>query len=487
MEVTLGPLVEALLVALPTVFLVYVLAVAVILINDQRDPTRTISWLLLMYILPGVGLLLYFFLGRNHRKAVLRSGWWQRLEERTGPVRRGLRERYGQAVVDGERVADELGFGEVVRLADSSESIPLLPAHGVRILASGGEKFAQLKEDLAAAQDSINLMYFIWGRDELTESLIEVLVERARAGVEVRILNDFIGCLPYRKDQLRRLKDAGGRVSYDVRALGHANYRNHCKIVVIDGVLAYTGGVNVKQEYIDGGSRFPTWRDTHVVYSGPAAATLQEIFAARWLAVEHEDLFTARFFPAVYPLPGRAVPSVTVTTGVDSVWEVARRAHLVGIGEASERVWIQSPYFVPTTDVQAALINAALSGIDVRVMMTGLPDKRSAWYAANTFIEPLLRAGGRVYQYTAGFFHAKTMTLDGKVFVVGTLNLDTRSLELHQELMVWFMDVELARQQDELFTADMRGCREITLADLDGQTRLQRFRDSTFRLAANLL
>lgn len=487
MEVSLGTLVSYLWVALPIVFLLYVIAVAIVLVNDQRDPTRTVSWLLLMYILPGVGLVLYYFLGRNHRKQAITSGWWQRLAEKVRPVQQQLRTRYAAAIAGGEEVARELGQGEVVRLAENGEGAFPLPAHEVRILASGEEKFDQLKRDLAAARDSINIMYFIWGRDELTQAIIDILAERARAGVQVRMLNDFIGCLPYRKDQLRQLKDAGGRVSYDVRALGHANYRNHSKIVVIDGVLGYTGGCNVAQEYIDGGKRYPAWRDTHVVYSGPAVAALQELFAARWLDIEEEDLFTERFFPAEYPLRGPGVPAVTVSTGVDSVWEVSRRAHVVGMGEASERIWVQSPYFVPTADVQAAMINAALSGVDVRLMMTGIPDKRSAWFAANTYVEPLLRAGGRVYHYTAGFFHAKAMTLDGSVFVVGTQNLDTRSLELHKELMVWFLDPELARQQDELFEADVANSRELTLAEFENQPRLERFRDSAFRLASNLL
>ena len=330
-------------------------------------------------------------------------------------------------------------------------------------------------------------MYFIWERDELTDALIDILVDRCRAGVEVRMLNDFIGNIAYRKDQLKRLVEAGGKVSYDVRALAQANYRNHRKIVVIDGVRGYTGGCNVGQEYIDGGRRYPSWRDTHVVYSGPAVAALQALFAARWFDVEHESLFDDRFFPLEHPPGSRTSPTLTVSTGADSLWEVARRAHVVGIGEARRRVWIQSPYYVPTADVQAALVHAALAGLDVRLMMTGLPDKRSAWYAANTYFEPLLRAGGRVFQYTTGFFHAKTMTLDSSVFVTGTLNLDIRSLELHKELMVWFLDPELARQHDLIFEADLDHCREITLDDLAGQSRLERFRDSAYRLASNLL
>ena len=253
------------------------------------------------------------------------------------------------------RARAELGFGEVTRLAHSGELALTLPAHGVRVMPSGGEKFEELKRQLRAATDTINIMYFIWEHDVLTRELIDILIERIRAGVEVRMLNDFLGCIPYRKDELKQLKDAGGRVSYDVAALGQLNYRNHRKIVVIDGVSGFTGGCNVGQEYIDGGKKYDSWRDTHVCYTGPAVGALQALFARRWLDVESEDLFTDRFFPAEYPVEGPAIPALTVSTGVDSIWETSRRTHVIGIGEARERAWLQSPYFVPSTDIQIAL------------------------------------------------------------------------------------------------------------------------------------
>jgi len=482
-----GMLVGGAALVWPLVFLGYVVGVAIVLINDHREPTRTLSWLLFIYLLPGVGLVLYYFFGRNFRKKTLRSGWWHRLAETARPVRERIVDRYADEIARGEALAAELGFAEVVKVAEAGESSFPLPAYDVHIMPSGAEKFDQLKRDLAAARETINIMYFIWERDQLTRALVDILVDRCKAGVEVRMLNDYVGNIQFRKDQLRELQAAGGTVAYDVSALGQANYRNHQKIVVIDGVRGYTGGCNVGQEYIDGGDRFASWRDTHVVYTGPAVAALQALFARRWLAVKDESLFTERFFPAEYPTGERASVALTVSTGIDSVWETSRRAHVVGMGEASERIWIQSPYFVPTTDIHVAMVNAALAGVDVRLMMTGVPDKKSAWYAANTYMEPFLAAGGRVFQYTAGFFHAKTMTLDGKVCVIGTQNMDTRSLELHRELMVWFFDPVLTAEHDRIFENDMTCCREITLADLEAQTGFQRFRDSAYRLASNVL
>ncbi len=487
MPTDLSPFLLMLATVLPIAFVVYAVAVGALVVYDQRDATRTLSWLLLLLILPGLGLVLYFFLGRNLRKQTQRSGWWQTVAQAAAPVSNRIKADHADEIAAGVQTAADLGFSEIVTLAARGENALPLNAWDVHIMPSGAETFDELKRQLASAKDSINIMYFIWERDELTRDLIDILIERRRAGVEVRMLNDFLGNLLYRKDQLRELKKAGGLVSYDVRALGKANYRNHRKIVVIDGVSGFTGGCNVGQEYIDGGKRYASWRDTHVCYHGPAVASLQALFALRWLDVEKETLFTERFFPTTYPAGERATPALTVSTGVDSVWETSRRAHVVGVGEAGERVWLQSPYFIPSADVQSALVNAALSGVDVRLMMTGVPDKKSAWYGANTYFEPLLSAGARVFHYQAGFFHAKTMTLDGKVVVIGTQNLDIRSLELHKELMVWFFDPVLTEEHDNIFTADLEHCREITLADLEAQTVLQRFRDSAWRLASNVL
>lgn len=206
-----GTLLVSAATLVPVALIVYVVVVAVVLINDQRDPTRTLTWLLFIYLLPGVGLVLYFFLGRNHRKRTTLSGWWERLAGRAGPVHARIRARFAPEIAEGEDTARELGFAEVLELAETGEGSFPLPAYDVRILASGGEKFDQLKKDLAAARDTINLMYFIWERDELTQDLVDILSERARAGVEVRMLNDYIGNILYRKDQLKSSPPPAGR------------------------------------------------------------------------------------------------------------------------------------------------------------------------------------------------------------------------------------------------------------------------------------
>jgi cardiolipin synthase A/B len=342
--------------------------------------------------------------------------------------------------------------------------------------------------DLAAARSSIHMQYFIWECDELTARITQVLLDRLRAGVEVFILNDLLGCIAYKKTELKRLAAAGAVVSYDMKQVGRLNYRNHRKITVVDGIIGHTGGINIGQEYIDGGKHFPAWRDTGLRITGPAVVDLAKLFADRWYEVRKESLYRDEYFEA-----GRATVSAlplavqTVAHGVEDPFESARRAHSTAIGGASERVWLQSPYFVPDQGTYGAMVNAALSGVDVRLMMTDWPDKKMALRAAESFYKPMLVAGGRIFRYTKGFFHAKSITVDGVASAVGTMNLDMRSLKLHKELMVWCFDAGVAKRCEQIFEDDLADCREITLQEVEQWGAGHRWTNSAARLGSNLM
>ena len=479
---------SALLAVVGTLVLwAYWIVIAIVLINDGRDPTRTLAWLLFMMIVPIVGLIFYFFLGRNWKKKTAKSEWLAQMQQLQTPVMNRIYDRYAEDSEEARRWAREHDYIHLIDTISNADGAQPLPAYDVDILVNGERKFAALKEDLAKAQDTINIQYFIWERDALTAELTKILLDRLAAGVEVRMMNDYIGNIQYKKDEIKQLRDAGAKIKYDITDLGKANYRNHRKIVVIDSTLGYTGGINVGTEYIDGKPKYESWRDTHSRFSGPAVADLQKLFAKRWLDAADENIYNERFFPLEYPEVGKRSLAQTVATGVEDWWESARRAHVVAMGLARESIWIQSPYFVPTVDIYEAMINAALSGLDVRFMMTGVPDKKSAWYAAESYFEPFVRAGGKVYRYKKGFFHAKNMTIDGKMLSLGTMNFDIRSLELHKELMTWFYDEDIAKQHEQIFLADMEECEVVTIEMLDALTGPQRFRDHAMRLASNLL
>ncbi len=465
----------------------YWVGVTIVVITDEREPTETLAWLLVLFAFPMTGLLFYYFFGRNWKKVALRDSRLPKLQAQTEPTMNRIRAKYASAQDEAVEWARPRGFDDVIGLITKTEGATVLPAYDVDLLINGEHKFAALKADLAAAKDTINLHYFIWEHDKLTAELTEILMDRLAAGVEVRMLNDFAGNLLYKKDELKRMKAAGAKILEDVVDPRQINYRNHRKIVVIDGVLGYTGGINVGQEYIDGAPKYPAWRDSHCRFRGPAVADLQRLFAARWNMRTGENLFNERFFPEEYPESGRRSLAQTVSTGVDVKWDPARRAHMLGMAGAQERIWIQSPYLVPTPDILSSMIDSALAGLDVRFMMTGWPDKKIAFYAAESFYRQLVDAGVKVYRYQKGFMHAKTMTVDGEALIIGTMNFDIRSLALHKELMVWFYDAGLAKQHEEVFLADLEECEEITLEMIDSWSAGRRLRNAGARLVSNLL
>ena len=323
----------------------------------------------------------------------------------------------------------------------------VVTADRVEIFPTGAEKFDRLKADLAAARRFIHIQYFIWENDELTDALIDILRDRLKAGVEVRFLYDAVGSIAWSKKELRTLVPLGGRVAGDVTDIPKLNYRDHRKIVVIDGEVGYTGGFNVGQEYIDGGKRYACWRDTHLRLTGQIVGELEALFARRWYEKRKENVLTPEYLPAPSSDGGESgVLCQVVAQAVEEPWQSSRRAHMIAIGNAERRVWVQSPYFVPEVGLDDTLMNAALSGVDVRFMMTGVPDKKIPYWAAWTYFAPLLRAGARIYLYEAGFLHAKTIAVDSQICAIGTMNMDNRSLRLHKELMVWLFDEDVTQR-----------------------------------------
>lgn len=465
----------------------YVIGVAVLLIWEDRDPTTTLAWLLVLMFLPVAGIPLYLLFGRNWRRRGRENRIAGEIEAFSRNVMSPVREaNEGLLHLRDPRAASNDIRKVVASIEEQCDASPL-PAECVEIIASGEEKFRRLLADIASAQDAIHLQYFIWECDALSGRVVDALIERLAAGVEVRLAYDFVGSLPYGKSQLRALARAGARVEADRTNVNMLNYRNHRKIVVVDGRVGYTGGFNVGQEYIDGGARFASWRDTHLRLTGPFVADLQRLFASRWYEKTGESLFSSRYFPVTVADAEHAVVCQIEHSSIESEWEAIRQSLIIAITNANERVWISSPYFVPDAGVYDALISTALSGVDVRLIMTGTPDKRIPFWAAHAYFGRFLEAGGRVFLYADGFYHPKAISFDSAFCTIGTTNLDTRSLSLHDEMTVWIYDEEVTRRQDELFEADLAASREVLLVDVADRGGARRFRDSVMRLGAKML
>ncbi len=410
-----------------------VAGVVVALVTDDRDPTTILAWLLVIALVPVLGIVLYFFIGRNYR--------------RDTPERDRLRAEAARrdAAVLGPTYEANAGYTAAGRSSDSPAhrpasspcmgrhvtGFPVLPADSVEVYRRGADKFARLLDEMAGAQRYIHLMYLIWERDELTARVTEILLERLAHGVKVRILYDWLSCFRYPKAELKRLAAAGAEVKPCYKRLAQLNYRNHMKIALIDGVgrvhrrHEHGPGVHRRRRALRGVARHLA--APHRPRRGRVRGAVRRGLALQQGAGRPAGARTcrrrrlppgrraARRGPALERGDARSSRSATPTSWC--CWA------------ARERVWIQSPYFVPDEPLMTAMCAAALSGTDVRLMMTGVPDRTLPFHAAHAYYKQLLDSGVKVYQYTAGFLHAKTVV--GRRPVVHHRHLQLRRAQHH--------------------------------------------------------
>jgi cardiolipin synthase len=458
------------------------------MIYEERDPSTTLAWVLVFLILPWLGFVLFILVGRDPRLAGTHD------KRRILTAQRGrdiMSPRYAPFRVAATTFQAEQPpiVGRLTRAICELSGTEPLPCTDLVVHTKGAEMFDELYRDIENAVDHVHLEYYSWEDDELTRRFCDLLGEKARSGVEVRVLYDWVGSIRYGKTQLRALRAAGASVRADAARLQRLDYRNHRKIAVVDGRIAYTGGVNFGQEYIDGGKRFASWRDTSVRFGGPLVAELQRLFAMRWMRVTDEDVFGARYFPevAVEGASGQPVWGQLAFSGAESRWESIHHAFMTAISSAQRRVRVQSPYFVPDQALVDSLVSQSFAGVRIELMMAGVPDKKLPWWAAFTYFDKLLDAGGAVFHYEAGFFHPKTLTVDGAVTVIGTANFDIRSFLLNDELSLFFYDEGVTAKQDAVFDEDVTACRPLTAAEVAALPRRVRLRNALARMGSRLL
>ncbi|MDY0376479.1 MAG: cardiolipin synthase [Desulfobacterium sp.] len=471
---------------------VYIFVTIFYLLLDNRETSTTLSWLLVFLLFPFVGIVFYFLFGRGMRKKLSSTLERQNLETRLAGKGKG------RSVVEGQKGDRDVLFGlyatpaekKLIRLMYRNSDSILSSKNKVQIFFNGRDKFDQLMHDLEKAQRYIHMEYFIWKNDYLSQKLIHILEDRAAQGVEVRILYDAVG--NYLSPRyLRKLRAKGIEIYayYNFSSplkIHTLNYRNHRKIVDIDGVTGYLGGMNMGEEYIDGGRRFPRWRDTHLRLQGDSVDVIQEVFKVSWFNTTREELIleSGTSFDVTQ---GDPVYVQVTTSGPDSTWESILQLYFLLISSAQHTIYINTPYFIPDASIVMALKTAALSGVDVRIVLTGHIDKRLPYWAALTFVGDLLTAGVRFFYYTRGFMHAKTIVVDSKCCSVGTANMDIRSFQLNYEINALIYDEKLAGVIVDMFHQDLESCREFRQVDYDGISRPRKLRNSLARLFAPLL
>lgn len=468
----------------------YALATGVFLISENRRPQATLAWMLALFFAPGLGLLIYFLFGRG-QKAFSKESKLLRQEVRPdkSPLLSPLLSRQDAEIA---KLEGESGSRRRLMMLVRRNSYSLLTTRNhVEIQQDAAVFYPSLIEDMKAAQHSIHLQYYIWRGDAFTEHLKEILTAKARAGIEVRLLYDPVGShADLTRAYIHDMQAAGVRMAptSPLYRLHTISYRNHRKITVIDGTIGYTGGMNIGREHLDGGAGFNAWRDTQLRVVGESAAALQAVFMVDWYNAVKENLLSGTCRPNEAKESPDDTPVQILTSGPDSQWAAIRQLYSSMIVAAQRHVFVQSPFFLPDATIAEALTAAALSGVDVRLMVSARPSgsKVPAW-ASNTYIADVAAAGVRVFLYNKGYLHAKTISIDSEICSIGSANIDIRSFSINYELNAVLYSRRLATALEDAFVRDLADCTELDPADYQRRSAGSRFRDSVARLFSPLL
>ena len=472
----------------------------VIVFFQRRDPKAVWTWLLALYFIPGFGILLYLLFGQDfHKSKMFRI---KNLEDKMRYSVESQEEMLRS--FNHENLEDPLvrDYGDLIMYNLKTSGCVMTVYNELEIFTDGEAKFEDLRRSLRQARHFIHIQYYIIKNDELFDSIVPILIDRVRNGVEVRMLYDGMGGRFMPQKRWEQLEKAGVKVGVFFPALLgrlnlRINYRNHRKIVVIDGNIGYVGGFNIGREYISRDPKFGYWRDTHLRITGDAVVSLQIRFALDWNYATHENLFTnmAYFEPqdradlvrAMQTGEKRLLAIQIVASGPDTLDRQIRNNYLELFHKARKNIYIQTPYFVPDDAILSALKIAARSGVDVRLMIPCKPDHPFVYWATYSYAGDLLQAGARCYVYDNGFLHAKGVMVDGRVSCYGTANMDIRSFELNFEVNATIYDEEVTRELEEIFRNDLYHCREITPEVYEKRSLLIRVKEQGSRLLSPLL
>lgn len=462
----------------------YAISTAVFLLMDNRSPQSTFAWLLWFYVLPIGGVVIYLLFGRNwrafsHERRLMRLELGAPLLERLRAI------IVSQPVAIEQVKADQdSAYHRLLNLVRQNSLSALTIHNEVELLQDAAIQYPRMMEDIRQAQHSIHMQYFIWQTDAFTIELKDLLIAKAREGVTVRILYDALGCYGTLKRWYMRELQAAGVVMQPYSPVWHFHtigYRNHRKIVVIDGRIGYTGGLNIGQEHLENG-----WRDTHLRILGEGSRILQAMFLVDWYNATGEHLDDVAYLPPVEEVNSFS-PLQIVASGPDSQWAAIRQLYFFMIMSAQREVYLQSPFFILDETVAEALKAAALAGVKVNVMITArnFPNVFADW-AANTYAHEMSQAGVIINLYQGGYLHAKTVSIDGKVCSIGSANMDIRSFNINYELNAVSYDENLARQLEADFKRDLAHCTQFMWREYRKQPIWVRLRDSLARLLSPL-
>ncbi len=462
------------------VVLTVILGTIFVIISENRNPVKTIAWCMVLTFMPVIGLILYilFGMGNRHRKLV-KDEDLSRFKDVT-------------EIIQSDEIISDLparhkSLAEM--LCRMNRSYPL-NGNNVEIMTDFRTMSDRLVSDIEVARHHINMLFFKFEDDAAGRRIADALIRKAEEGVQIRLIYDDAGNLMVPRRFYRRLRQHGIQVRGFMRIFlpilsRDYNSRNHRKVVVIDGEVGYMGGMNIAQRYAEG-LKWGIWRDTHIRITGPAVSELQTSFLTDWKFTKGDEPDLDSMYPYNPPC-GNTLMQI-VTGGPMGKWNVMMQAYMTAIASARRHAYLQSPYFIPPEPIMKTLQNAALSGVDVRVMIPYRGDKGilPPW-ASRSYIKEALNAGIRIYLYRKGYMHAKTMTIDDSLVTIGSTNIDFRGFEQDFEINAFMYDGRLAVQQREIFLKDQKDAELIDPLEWDKRPLTDKAKESVARVFSPVL
>ncbi|MEO5500188.1 MAG: cardiolipin synthase [Ginsengibacter sp.] len=474
-------------------YLVILVAVCLRIIMDTRSTTKSLAYLLIAIFIPFAGMIFYFFFGINYRKNIMYSKKLLQNDNLAQRLKKHLY-KYSELTYNENKSAIQSNK-ELAYLLLNDGGSPLTANNDVKILVNGENKFPEVLKVLKSAKNHIHIEYYIFEDDEIGRAIETILIEKAKEGVMVRFIYDDFGSSSIRKKLVPRLKANAVQAFpflkvYFIAFANRLNYRNHRKIIVVDGSTAFVGGINVSDKYINHpGNKKLFWRDTHMRIDGPGVHYLQYLFFCDWNFCSKETILPDEFtFPRDNKLFTSENKIVQIAaSGPDSERPTILFSIIQAINLATKEILITSPYFIPGESLSDALVIASLSGVSVKLLVPGISDSVLVNFAARSYYNELLKAGVEIYQYQKGFVHAKTFVSDNSIAMIGTANMDFRSFDLNFEVNAIVYDQEIANQLSGIFYEDIKYAEKLDAVAWNNRPRLKRLFEKTARLVSPLL
>lgn len=478
------------------IFCLNILCIFTMIFIERKKPQVIVSWLILLSFFPIIGFIFYILIGSGlsyKTKKMLKKKklYKKEYDEFVLKQKENLQDKK-------YKNSEEKNYSDLLMFNLNNSNSAYFKHNNVRIFTNGNDKILALKKDLKNAKHSINMLYYIFADDEVGNEIMDILIEKAQEGVKVKLLFDSVGCLKTKRKFFKKLEKAGGEIAeffpplFGIRLINlKMNYRNHRKIVVIDGKIAYSGGINIRDDHMGKKNKLSPWRDTHLRITGDAVYGFQSAFFNDWryckkMGPNFEKLWQEGYFNT--KKSDGEIGAQIITSGPENDEQAIKEAFIKMILSAKEKIYIQTPYFIPDEVMISALHLAIKSGVEINIMIPAIPDKKFVYMATLSYVKELinLNSNVNVYLYN-GFIHSKVVAIDDKVVSIGTCNFDNRSFALNFEINTFLYGEDIVEKNIKIFENDITNSKKVDKAYFKRKPWYSKLAQAFFRLFSPLL